>query len=93
MQGGLGEKPAGSVKASKEGSAIIIAGGTKRKRFRYEKLSMDKMIGLNAHWLYWMNLMLAAYLTQKISKQSIVSGVGAIGSPNTELDVVKGEER
>lgn len=49
------------------------------------------MIGLNVNQLGRINLMLTAWVTQRIDRKYIISDVGAIGTLDIELYVFKGE--
>lgn len=51
------------------------------------------MIGLNVNQLGRINLMLAAWVTQRIDRKYIISDVGAIGTLDIELYVFKEERK
>lgn len=55
------------------------------------KLSKGEMIGLNVNQLGRMNLMFAAWVTQRTGGKYIISDVGATATLDPELYVIKGE--
>lgn len=55
------------------------------------KLSKGEMIGLNVNQLGRINLMFAAWVTQRIGGKYIIGDVGAIATLDPELYVIKGE--